>query len=619
MKILSILFTPLLILVLTLATSTARSSSDSTHTATPYETACTELSHKKFADAEAKLAAVFDFEWNHEIEESPEFATSLGLDINQDKWGDMSLTSIAQRKLETACGIQLGQSVLREALKSDESRLNLDLFMYRAKEAAEGVRFPEEYLAISPVDGVHQELASILTSARHTTVHDFDNLIARLNAAPKLIEQNQILLQEGILKGITQPAATLAGVPAQFDSLITKKLEKNSLYLPFLKIPDSIDEKDQLRIRASASQAILEKVIPSLTKFRDFLVKDYIAKARHSIAFSDLPDGKAWYAYRAKASTTTQMTPQEIHEIGLKEVTRIQSLMEQTMREAKFKKGLTAFFHFLRTDKRFFFQHREELLSEYRNIAKRADPELPTLFGKLPRLPYGVRPVPNYNERNMPAAYYDGGSTEARRPGYFTVNAYALESRPKWEMEDLLMHEAVPGHHLQIAIAQEQTTLPNFRRHGYFNAFTEGWGLYAETIGYDLGFYTDPYSKMGQLSGEMWRACRLVVDTGMHSLGWSREQAVQFMLSHMPKPEHDIRVEVDRYLSWPGQALSYKIGQMKITELKLRAKTRLGARFDIRAFHDQILAEGALPLDVLDAQTEAWIKINETAAHGLVN
>ena len=219
----------------------------------------------------------------------------------------------------------------------------------------------------------------------------------------------------------------------------------------------------------------------------------------------------------------------------------------------------------------------------------------------------------------MPAAYYDGGSTEARRPGYFTVNAYALESRPKWEMEDLLMHEAVPGHHLQIAIAQEQTTLPNFRRHGYFNAFTEGWGLYAETIGYDLGFYTDPYSKMGQLSGEMWRACRLVVDTGMHSLGWSREQAVQFMLSHMPKPEHDIRVEVDRYLSWPGQALSYKIGQMKITELKLRAKTRLGARFDIRAFHDQILEEGALPLDVLDAQTEAWIKNKETATHGLVN
>jgi uncharacterized protein (DUF885 family) len=322
---------------------------------------------------------------------------------------------------------------------------------------------------------------------------------------------------------------------------------------------------------------------------------------------NELPDGKAWYAFNIRTSTTTTKTAKEIHEIGLSEVKRIRGEMDKVIQQTGFKGNFEEFSQFLRTDPQFYYKDSESLLRAYRDIAKRVDPELAKLFGKLPRVPYGVRPVPEYAEQSQTTAYYLGGSVQAGRPGWFMANTYALETRPKWEMEALTMHEAVPGHHLQISLAQEMENVPQFRKHVGYTAYVEGWGLYSEGLGAEMGFYKDPYMKFGQLTYEMWRAIRLVVDTGMHSMGWSREQAISFFKSNSSKTEHDIIVEIDRYIVWPGQALAYKIGQLKIKELREYATKELGEKFDVRQFHDVVLDDGAVPLDVLEQRVKDWV------------
>jgi uncharacterized protein (DUF885 family) len=311
--------------------------------------------------------------------------------------------------------------------------------------------------------------------------------------------------------------------------------------------------------------------------------------------------------------TTTDLTPEQIHQLGLSEVARLRAEMEQVKAQAGFKGSLGEFFHFLRTDPRFFFTDKEALLVAYRDISKRVDPELPRLFGRLPRLPYGVFPVPEYSEKTQTTAYYMRGSLEAGRAGRYYANTYDLKSRPKWEMEALTLHEAVPGHHLQISLAQELEGLPEFRRFGGYTAFVEGWGLYAESLGPELGLYRDPYSKFGQLTYEMWRAIRLVVDTGMHAKGWTREQALQFFKDNSSKTEHDIVVEIDRYIVNPGQALAYKLGELKLKELRAHATQALGPRFDVRAFHDVVLGQGALPLAILEARVKEWVAQQQAA------
>ena len=343
----------------------------------------------------------------------------------------------------------------------------------------------------------------------------------------------------------------------------------------------------------------------------------YLPGARETIGASTLPDGEAWYAYRARRSTTTDMSPREIHELGLAEVERIRAEMEAVIAstaearaadpDAPEGDDFEAFAEWLRTDPRFYHDTPEALLAEYRDIAKRADPELASLFGTLPRLPYGVKAVPSFAEKSQTTAYYRGGSREAGRPGWFYANTYALDTRPRWEMEALTLHEAVPGHHLQIALAQEMEDLPRFRRHGGYTAFVEGWGLYAESLGEEMGFYEDPYSKFGQLTYEMWRAVRLVVDTGMHAFGWDRQRAIDFFAANSSKSLHDITVEIDRYIVWPGQALAYKIGELKIKELRARATEALGNDFDVREFHDVVLGAGAVPLEILERRVDAWI------------
>jgi len=320
-----------------------------------------------------------------------------------------------------------------------------------------------------------------------------------------------------------------------------------------------------------------------------------------------VPQGREWYAYRVRFETTTDMAPDAIHELGLSEVKRIRGEMERIKAQTGFTGTLEEFFTFLRSDPRFYYNTREELLVAYRDIAKRIDPELTRVFGRIPRLPYGVIPIPEYSEKTNTTAYYSPGSPESNRPGYYFVNLYDLKSRPKWEMEALSLHEAVPGHHFQIALAQELDELPQFRRNGSFTAFVEGWGLYAESLGPELGMYSDPYSKFGQLTYEMWRAVRLVVDTGMHAKGWTRQQAIDYFVANSSKPLHDIEVEIDRYLVWPGQALAYKLGELKIKELRAHAQRELGDAFDLRAFHDQLLGAGPLPLSVLETRMKEWV------------
>jgi len=400
---------------------------------------------------------------------------------------------------------------------------------------------------------------------------------------------------------------TLRDVPAQAGAILIDDPAKSPFLGAFRAMPDTIpgDRRDVLK--AEAAKLLREQALPAFRRLRDFLATEYVPGCRESVAATALPDGQDWYAYSVLVATTTRLTPKQIHEIGLEEVKQIRVEMERVMRATGFGKELGAFFDFLRTDRRFFFSRPEDLLAGYRDIAKRADPEVMKLFGRLPRLPYGIVPMPEPSAASRSAGAYTGGSLAAGRPGYFHANLSAINTRPKWEMEALVLHEAVPGHHLQFALAQEQSDLPDFRKHGGYDAFSEGWGLYAEMLGYDMGFYKDPYSHFGALNYQMWRAIRLVVDTGIHAFGWSRQQAIDFFKANSAKTEREIVVEIDRYIVSPGQALAYKIGQRKILELRERARRELGAKFDVRAFHDAVLAEGALPLDVLDDHIADWI------------
>jgi uncharacterized protein (DUF885 family) len=414
-------------------------------------------------------------------------------------------------------------------------------------------------------------------------------------------------MKKGLETGITPPRITLRDVPQQIKNQMIEDPAKNAILKPFMEFPAEISENNRGRLRKEAEAALKQKVIPAFGKLHDFFVQTYLPKTRETIAMSDLPDGKAWYAYNVRTTTTTPLTPDEIHELGLSEVNRIRREMEKVISSTGFKGSFAEFSKFLRADPKFYYTDADNLLRGYRDIAKRADPELARLFGKLPRLPYGVKAVPAYAEKSQTTAYYQPGSPQAGRPGWFYANTYALNTRPKWEMEALTMHEAVPGHHLQISLAQEMEAMPEFRKHAGYTAFVEGWGLYSESLGTELGFYKDPYMKFGQLTYEIWRAIRLVVDTGMHSKGWSRQKAIDFFMENASKTEHDVTVEVDRYIVWPGQALAYKIGELKYKELRAFATKELGDKFDVRQFHDQVLGNGALPMDILESRLKEWV------------
>jgi len=570
-----------------------------------YERDCAKLAASRRGDA-VRLHELFKLNWDYGLRESPESATDYGVSGLNDKWTDNSLEAIARRQRELRAPVKVLKSIRRDKLNAAD-RLSYDLFQRGLDEGIEGLRFHGEFMPLNQMGGVQQDLAQTLENAPRTSVKDYEDMVARLNAVPLVIDQTLVLLDKGLAAGLTPPRITLRDVPDQVANQMNPDPDQNALLKPFTEFPIQIAEADRTRLRAAAAGALKEKVIPAFAKLRDYLVKTYLPGARESIGLSALPDGAAWYAYAARVSTTTQLTPAEIHGIGLREVKRIRTEMDRAMERTGFHGSFAEFSKFVRTDPQFYYTNREALLTGYRDIAKRVDPELPKLFGKLPRLSYGVRAIPSYAEKSQTSAYYQPGSPEAGRAGFFCANTYALDTRAKWEMATLTCHESVPGHHLQIALAQELESAPEFRRHAGYTAFVEGWGLYAESLGDEMGLYQDPYAKYGQLTFEMWRAIRLVVDTGIHSLGWTRRQAIDYFLANTSKSEHEVGVEVDRYIVWPGQALAYKIGQLKIRELREFAAKELGEKFDVRKFHDQVLGRGALPLDVLEAQMRGWV------------
>ena len=553
-----------------------------------------------------RLRRLFAQNWEYTMREYPEFATAVGYPGQNARWTDYSVEAISRRKRELNEPLATLRTIDRAKLGPTD-QLNYDLFRRNLTDAIEESRFPGELMPVNQMGGVQQDVPSTIAQMPAATVRDYEDIVARLRAVPVLVDQTIALLERGLAAKVTPPRITLRDVPAQALNLVVDDPLTSPMLAAFKHFPAVVAEAEQQRLRAAALAAYRDAVAPAFRKLNAFLTATYVPGARTSIGLRDLPDGMAWYQVRARVSTTTELSPERIHAIGLAEVKRIRGQMDSVIAASGFRGSFADFVQFLRTDPRFYFTTAEDLLRASRDVAKRIDPELVRLFGTLPRLPYGVLPIPSYAERSQTTAYYQPGSPLGHRPGTYFVNTYNLSARPRWEMEALTLHEAVPGHHLQIALGQELEGVPEFRRFGGYTAFVEGWGLYSESLGGELGLYGDPYSKFGQLTYEMWRAIRLVIDTGIHTMGWTREQAIDYFKANAAKTEHDITVEVDRYIVWPGQALAYKIGELKIKELRAYATAALGDRFDVRAFHDQVLGAGAVPLDVLETRVRAWV------------
>jgi uncharacterized protein (DUF885 family) len=569
-------------------------------------------------DAGDALRAQLDQDWQYWMRAHPELATLVGFPGQNGRWTDYSIDAIDRRARYLTESLARLSSIDRAGLAPGD-RLHYDLYRDLIVSAVDGLRFHHEALPIRGVaafnllmpinqlDGIQQSVPRVLSLMPATTVADYEDVVARLRGVGSLVDQTIALMERGVAAGLTPPRITLRDLPAQVSAQLVDDPLASPMLEAFASLPASMRETERARLTHEAVEAYTEMVAPGFLRLRDFLVSRYLPACRDTTSASSLPDGASMYAYNVRWHTTTAMTPQAIHAIGLAEVTRIGAEMERVVAASGFTGSVQEFAVFLREDPRFYFTDAASLLAGYRDIAKRADPELASLFGVLPRTPYGVRPMPDAIAPSQTTAFYDPGSLAAGRPGNMLANTYKLEARPKWEMEALTLHEAVPGHHLQISLAQERDDLPEFRKHSSFTAFVEGWGLYAESLGEDMGFYRDPYSKFGQLTYQMWRALRLVIDTGLHAMGWSRDQAIAYFRANTAKTEQDIIVEIDRYIVWPGQALGYKIGQLRIQELRAKAEQSLGSRFDIRRFHDVLLREGAVPLDVLEREVDAWI------------
>jgi uncharacterized protein (DUF885 family) len=480
------------------------------------------------------------------------------------------------------------------------------VFAWDLEKAVERQKY-REYLSPVGHSGGVQTAEGISEVLPFATTKDYRDWLARMRALPMVIEQNEALMREGAASGNTPPRVLMDRVTGQIQAQIVDDPTKSPFYKPFARFADTVPEADRAALQTEAKQVIADTIVPAYRGFATFFANEYLPKTRTSIAATDLPDGKAYYDFVAGYFTTTDLSAEQIHQIGLKEVARIRAEMEKIKAEVGFKGNLAEFFQYLRTDPKFFYKTPQDLFTGYEAIAKRIDPQLVKVFKTIPRLPYGVRAIPDNIAPDTTTAYYQPGAVDGTRAGFYYVNLYKPEVRPKWEMMALSLHEAVPGHHFQFARGMELPDAPMFRRTAYFVAYGEGWGLYAERLGYDMGLYNDPYDRMGQLAYDMWRAVRLVVDTGMHSKGWSRDKAIAYFMDNSPKTRQDVVNEIDRYIGWPGQALAYKIGQLKISELREKASKQLGDRFDLREFNDAVLETGSVPLQALEARIDAWI------------
>ena len=490
---------------------------------------------------------------------------------------------------------------------SQADQLNYDLFDHLVTNEIAELGFNPQRLPISRCAGFHLSLPDQFQVTPFENAQDYENYVSRLSAVKRYALENIELMREGLRTYYLPPTCTLTGVDEQLKAQMVTDPIQSPFYQPFNHFPDNIADSEKKRLRESAQRAIIGSVVEGYQALLEFVEGEYKPSAREGIASADLPDGEAFYTHRIYYYTSLHLTAQQVHQIGLDEIRRIRAEMEAVVRKVGWTGGMADFLEFLRTDPRFYVKTPEALLEKTSHVLKRMDGELPRLFKTLPRLPYGIRPVPSYAAPGETAAYYNPGLGDGRRAGVYFVNTYDLPSRPLYEIEALSLHEAVPGHHLQLALQAELSDLPMFRRYTGYTSYVEGWALYAERLGLEVGFYTDPYADFGRLSYEMWRACRLVVDTGMHMLGWSRQGAIDHLVENTSSTLLNIVNEIDRYIAWPGQALAYKIGELKIRELRRRAEQELGDKFSLREFHDVVLLSGAVPLGVLEGMVEKWI------------
>ncbi|HCV04247.1 DUF885 domain-containing protein [Pseudoalteromonas sp. APAL1] len=490
---------------------------------------------------------------------------------------------------------------------SEENRINLTILRGQVQNSVDEYVFNAHYMPLTSEYGFHSSLSFMISSSDYTKAKDYQLYLAKLQQIPRYFTQNIGWMRKGLEVGLTQPKAVLEGYQDSITAYIVDDATKSEFYKPFLNNTAGLSDSEFAALQKQAQTIIKEQVIPAYQGYLTFFNNEYQPGARTEIGISSTPNGKAFYENRARYYTTTDMTPKEIHELGLQEVARIRAEMEKIIEQVGFEGSFADFVHFLRTDPQFYAKTPEELLKEASYIAKKMDAQLPKLFHTLPRMPYGVAPVPASIAPKYTTGRYSG-SRRDDQAGYYWVNTYALDKRPLYVLEALTLHEAVPGHHLQISLNAELESLPSYRRNAYLSAFGEGWGLYSEFLGIEAGFYQDPYSDFGRLTYEMWRAARLVVDTGMHMYGWSRERAMQFMSENTALSLHNVKTETDRYISWPAQALSYKIGELTIKRLRHEAEQALGQDFDIREFHHQILRHGSVPMSVLEEQIQLYIK-----------
>jgi uncharacterized protein (DUF885 family) len=561
-------------------------------------------------DESRRLHQFFAEEWERGLRDSPENASFQGDKRYNDRWTDFSLNAIAEREAADRAALAKLKTFDRAKLNPAD-QLNHDAFLWLISRSVERQKFREYLQPIGHQGGI-QTADGLAEGLNFAEVRDYRDWLARMRALPVAIDQTIALMREGVKQSKAPPRVLMQRVPAQITGQIVDDPTKSAFYRPLTRFPASIAEAERNALQAEARKVIAERVVPAYRKLQTYFNDEYLPKTRQNIAATDQPDGKAYYDFLAAYYTTTDLDAETIHRTGLREVARIRAEMEKIKTEVGFKGSLGEFFVYLRTDPKFFHKTPEDLLEAYRAVSKRIDPELVKVHRLIPRQPYGVRPIPDNIAPDTTTAYYQQGAPDGSRAGFYYVNLYKPESRPIWEMIPLSLHEAVPGHHFQFARALELPEAPMFRRTAYFVAYGEGWALYAEQLGYDMGLYDDPYDRMGQLAYEMWRAVRLVVDTGMHAKGWTRQQAIDYFKDNAPKTEQDIVNEIDRYIGTPGQALAYKIGQIKISELRANAAKTLGPKFDLRDFNDAVLETGSVPLEALERHIEAWVKSRES-------
>lgn len=564
----------------------------------------TYLTTERASEDEINFKSLLDQDWEHTLKENPYFASLLG-----DYRFNNRVSSNSSEKFQSDANYEKTfletLSQIKLSNLNDADRLNYRLIKMSMEVSLEGRNFPKYYMELNQRGGV-QDYYSYGDRLSFKNKKDYEDWFERIKGFNQNVKSSLKNNKEGLEMGYTQPKLVTRAVVSQIEGILASDLEDHPYYKIFQSANEVIGDEEASEIQIRVKDFIKNELNPSYRGLMTFLKNVYIPNSRNTVGISDVPNGKAWYEYLSKYHTTTDLTPDEIHEIGLKEVARIRAEMEEIIALVEWEGDFNSFLRFLRTDPQFYYETGEELLDAYRAMSKKIDAFMPSLFNKLPRAPYGVIPIPMESAPYTTTAYYNAPSKG--RPGYYYANLYKPETRPKYEIPVLSVHEAVPGHHHQIALAQELESVPKFRNHLSFTSFVEGWGLYSEQLGENMGLYDDPYDKFGQLTYDMWRAIRLVVDTGMHYKGWTREEAVELFLQNTAKTPQDINNEVDRYIAWPGQALAYKIGQLKIMELRDKAKEELGEKFDLKDYHDFILSFGSIPMNILEEKVNEFIE-----------